>query len=98
MKNPAHAALILAFVAMVIIVLSSCATPPLAPAPDAPLVHLTVGDGGFYVTTEDKSVIVAQGVPSSYFVLTPKGWYMTRQQAILAANICAANRNKGVWK
>lgn len=76
---------------------SGCATPKLTTS-SQPAVSATVSNGGFLFSQKDKDFLVDEGIPSSYFTLTPDGWYMTKQDEIRAGELRAAQRNPKVWQ
>lgn len=82
-----------------ILLLTSCATPHLTEANVRVVAALPwqPGDTGFYFDNQNKALLESEGIPSSYFASTPRGWYMTQAQEIAAANIRAGKRNPQIW-
>jgi hypothetical protein len=79
-----------------VLVLTGCVTPRLTPTPSVAVVHLTVGDGGYYASDFDHETLLSEGIPASFFVLRPKGWWMSAGNEVKAADIIFARRNPGV--
>jgi hypothetical protein len=81
------------------LLLCACATPDLA-WPTVATVHsekILPGDKGQYYDDENKALLISESIPASWFVSTPRGWFLTESQVIQAADIRAAKRNPGVW-
>lgn len=88
--------LFILFALVITLFFTSCATPQIN-RPYQAVVIPTPSNSGFLFSQHDKDFLVAEGIPSSYFTLTPSGWYMTKQDEIRAGELRASIRNKGVW-
>lgn len=75
--------------------LTGCIHEPLA-RPEVATVFANTpqkGDEGFYFGPINKARLVAKGVPEAWFVKTPRGYYLTKDQEDQAAVIREKIRN-----
>ena len=82
------------------VLLTSCATPDLARSHSAIIQTQTFkGDSNVYCDYENKMALIDEGIPASYFAWSDSRnlFFMTRLQAIQAANLRAQERNPNVW-
>lgn len=83
------------FVALIACQFCACAHLPNA-HPNIAVVHalpIQKGDDGLYYDDANKDELVYEGIPDSFFVSTPRGWYLSHLMLNRAADIRDAKRN-----
>lgn len=79
---------------------AGCITPQLS-SPKVAIIQTKTfaGDSNVYCDADNKNEMILEGIPSSYFAWSESRnlFFMTRLQAINAANLRAQERNPNVW-
>jgi hypothetical protein len=85
--------------ALACLMITDCATPSYVSAgyPALHLMPVLQGETVFHIDDANKEMAISEGIPASFLAIKDsRGWQLTREHEIMAADMIGVKRNPGI--